>query len=1009
MKTATVYSKRSFLTKISLLIILCMCFFNTLKAQFTHPGISHKLSDLDRMKYMVEAGIEPWATTFEKLSNHGRAQYTDPNAVSTRDPSYFLEYSSASDAYFINDGTTAYYNALMWYITGDSRHADTAVRIFNNYKGLKRNTTNIPLESGRIWRIIEAAEIIAHTYDGWAASDIQDFKDMLVYPGYSSTTVPTAAIASDDYTFYWHVYNGDPARHGNQGLFAFRTMMAIAIFTDNEIMYDRVIRYLKGQPHRPDDLEYPSGPSINKTTNTSQCDYFEQYTRTGQSTDITDYGYNEVISNYIFENGQSQESSRDQAHALAGVSTICNIAEMAWNQGDDLYGHLDNRPLLGLEFFYRYNLSYKNSYPDQTSPWEPTVASGEYIERTDRSGRWKALKINPGVNCNTTKITRGASSILQPIYEMNLGHYKDRMNLPADDYKWLQRGFELLTAQIGVEGEGTVTDHPGYGGLKFRRVSPGDPISGFDSNGLPSYEMNVIPATIEAENYDYFANNGQGHTYNDTTNGNLAGAYRTDESVDIKTNPDVGYYISSIRAGEWLTYTIYVPATDTYNITANIASPNGTGKIRFEFDGVDKTGNISVPNTGNWETFQNMTVANNVTLTKGVQQMKVHFPEESLNLNSISINTYTTPVAGKTYYIDNVGWNVRLGADGQELPYTTSTNTTGANVEWKVTASSVSGYYYLDCIGGGEIPRIRTDRKQLADMQSTSSNGNQTRWEFTDVGNDKFLLTTQYTNLDFERLRINNSLQVETVSDVKTGAWAQFTFTEVTKTNPTVPIGSTIWLQSVSNNQYVCADLIVDSNFGYLHANRFVYAGWESFTVEDAGNGLIRLYSHATGEYIRINPNTNKVDATGGTGDWTPLSWVTNNDGTISIKAIINGNYLSNTSNTQILANVSSISDTEKFTYGIIPKAKNSNSKSSIAEKAITLYPNPAHNFIVVDYNNGENNAIEIFNTSGKRVFQTSIKNNEPYNLDISNFSAGIYFMKITNNEATHIKKFIKN
>jgi len=458
-------------------IIILLLFFavNLLTAQsnFVHPGISHKLSDLDRMKYMVKAGIEPYATSFENMSSDNKAQSTYAVNVTSQDPSYITDYSPNSKNWFKNDGTAAYYNALMWYITEDSSHADKAIEILNTYNGFVRNTSGIPLESGRVWRIIEAAEIIAHTYhaddytNGWTETDIQKFKDMLVYPGYSSTTVPTAAIASNDITFYWKIYQGDPARHGNQGLFAYRTMMAIAIFTDNELMYDRVVRYLKGFVHNPNDLAYPSGPSINSTTNISGCDYFEEYNRTGQATTIPDYGYNEVIDNYIFENGQSQESSRDQAHALAGVGTISIIAEMAWSQGDDLYGFLDNRPLLGLEFFYRYNLSYENSYPDQPMPWEPTVASGEYIERTDRSGRWKALKINPGVNCDQVNVTRGGNN-LKPMYEMNLGHYKDRMNLPSDDYKWLQRGYDHLTAQIGVEDEGTITDHASYGGLTFR-------------------------------------------------------------------------------------------------------------------------------------------------------------------------------------------------------------------------------------------------------------------------------------------------------------------------------------------------------------------------------------------------------------------------------------------------------------------------------------------------------------------------------------------------------------
>lgn len=556
--------------------LLCLLAIKV-NAQFVHPGISHKLSDLDRMKYMVEAGIEHWATTFENLSNHGRVQYDYQVNVVNQDPSYVIEYSGASDAWFLNDGVASYYNALMWYITGDTRHADKAVEIFNTYKGLRRNTQRIPLSSGRVWRIIEAAEIIEHTYDGWAASDIQDFKDMLVYPSYSNTTVPTAAINSNDVTFYWRIYNGDPARHGNQGLFAMRTMMAMSIFLDSEIMYDRALRYLRGQSLRSDDLPYPPGPPINNNEITA-CGYFDEFTQNGFRSIIPDYGYNEVISNYIFENDQSQQSSRDQAHAIAGVSTIAVMSEMAWSQGDDLYGHLDNRPLLGMEIFYRYNLSYENSYPDQGSPWEPAVASGEYIVRTDRSGRWRSREINPFVNCDETNLTRRGQN-LQPIYEMNLAHYRDRMNLSSEDYKWLQRGHNHLTAQIGIEGEDTVNDHPGYGGLKFRRVSPGDPIKGFDNNGLPVYAMNTLPMTIEAENFNYFVTSGEDKTNSDVNRGNAMGQYRTDENVDIEVCFKGGFNVGSIKSGEYVTYTVNVPETGLYDIEARVASPTNTGLI----------------------------------------------------------------------------------------------------------------------------------------------------------------------------------------------------------------------------------------------------------------------------------------------------------------------------------------------------------------------------------------------------------------------------------------------
>ena len=156
--------------------------------------------------------------------------------------------------------------------------------------------------------------------------------------------------------------------------------MAMGIFLDNEIRYDRAVRMLRGQPHRADDVPYQSGPAINGAQ-IPTCEFYEQHELLGFESTIPDFGFNEVIGHYIHENGQSQEADRDQAHPLGGIATIMLMSDIAWNQGDDLFSELDNRALLGLEFHTRYNLSFDLSFPDQPAPWEPTVESGEFFQR----------------------------------------------------------------------------------------------------------------------------------------------------------------------------------------------------------------------------------------------------------------------------------------------------------------------------------------------------------------------------------------------------------------------------------------------------------------------------------------------------------------------------------------------------------------------------------------------------------------------------------------------------
>ena len=67
---------------------------------------------------------------------------------------------------------------------------------------------------------------------------------------------------------------------------------------------------------------------------------------------------NGALPRYVSETGQCQETGRDQAHAQLGLGALCDICEMAWSQGDDLWGAFDNRLMKGLEYTARYNLGF---------------------------------------------------------------------------------------------------------------------------------------------------------------------------------------------------------------------------------------------------------------------------------------------------------------------------------------------------------------------------------------------------------------------------------------------------------------------------------------------------------------------------------------------------------------------------------------------------------------------------------------------------------------------------
>ncbi len=111
----------------------------------------------------------------------------------------------------------------------------------------------------------------------------------------------------------------------------------------------------------------------------------------------------------------------------------------------------------------------------------------------------------------------------------------------------------------------------------------------------------TLPGTIQVENFD---DGGAGRGYVDTTSGNSGGQYRTTD-VDIERTSDggSGYDIGWAFAGEWLNYSVTVSSAGNYDLDIRVASAGTGGTFHIEVNGVDKTGPLTVPNTGGWQTW----------------------------------------------------------------------------------------------------------------------------------------------------------------------------------------------------------------------------------------------------------------------------------------------------------------------------------------------------------------------------------------------------------------------
>ena len=129
-----------------------------------------------------------------------------------------------------------------------------------------------------------------------------------------------------------------------------------------------------------------------------------------------------------------------------------------------------------------------------------------------------------------------------------------------------------------------------------------------------------LPGTLEAENFD---DGGEGVAYHDLDAGNSGGQYRVTD-VDIETTDDPlnepfgNHSLGWAFAGEWLNYTVNVETSGTYSLAVRVASNGDGGTFHIEIDGVDKTGLLTVPDTGGWNVWRTILVPN-VSLNSGVQ------------------------------------------------------------------------------------------------------------------------------------------------------------------------------------------------------------------------------------------------------------------------------------------------------------------------------------------------------------------------------------------------------
>ncbi|MGL1956885.1 MAG: AbfB domain-containing protein [Colwellia sp.] len=382
--------------------------------EFTHPGILHTQADFDRISAMVTAQTQPYYDGYTQLINSpiSNANWT-PRPLET----VIRGGNGNNVAQMYIDISRAYQNALLWKITGDTLHGDTAKDILNAWSStmtaLSGNGDRY-LASGLFgYQFANAAELM-RDYPGFEVEDMQTMLINVFYKPLVERFLIGNENGSDHNDAYFQNY------WANWDLANMAATVAIGIFCDRADIYNIGIEYFKH----------------------------------GKGNGAI---YNAIP--FIHPNGlaQWQESGRDQAHSKLGIGLMGTIAEMAWHQGDDLYGWADNRFLKAAEYVAKYNNGDDN-VPFATYEWG-TGANGTVQTQT--------------------VISDASRSELRPVWEMIYNHYANRKGLSVPN---ISARATLLRPEGGPNlSYASTFDQTGYGTLLYTRSAATD-----TSASLPS-------------------------------------------------------------------------------------------------------------------------------------------------------------------------------------------------------------------------------------------------------------------------------------------------------------------------------------------------------------------------------------------------------------------------------------------------------------------------------------------------------------------------------------------
>lgn len=329
-------------------------------AGFSHPGIGFTADNLENMRTQVRAGVDPWASYYEAMTEtkYAARDYRAENAQPGTDIPKNDAYASAGmRSSALRDSIGAMTQALEYAVTGDEQYRANALHVLRTWSSLDPAKyayfgdahihTGVPL-----YYMLIAAEVIRGTepvgaeLDGydlrWTASDQQRIEDNLVRP------VLTTFLYSNN-------------RLWNQHLYGVIGMVAAAIFLDDADLYAERVEWFTVNAGYTSEHDLYGGD-----VNGALASLFREIP--------ADDPANTTGKTFI----QHMEMLRDQAHGQGDVDIFVTLARIVDSQGTKVdpvagtvssasdavspYAFLDDRILKGADTFDAFMMGEEVPY-----------------------------------------------------------------------------------------------------------------------------------------------------------------------------------------------------------------------------------------------------------------------------------------------------------------------------------------------------------------------------------------------------------------------------------------------------------------------------------------------------------------------------------------------------------------------------------------------------------------------------------------------------------------------